>query len=122
MKNIKPMICGWKPRPGSGWQVGIRLFKMNSFVIFLQISLAALVAVLFFVPPFFLKRFLAYLEDDPERLHRGWGIVFALGLGVISVVQSLGERLLPRSGQAQIINATPSAWSTLVHQYHNSPG
>ena len=104
MKNIKPVFLGWKPKPGSGWQVGIRLFKLNLFVILLQASLAAFAAVLFYVPAFFLKRLVAYLEEDPERLHRGWGIVFALGLFVSGVIQTLGWCLFPRSIQARTIN------------------
>ena len=90
MKNIKPIILGWKPKPGSGWQVGIRLFKLNSFVIILQVTLAAFAAALFYVPAYFLKRLLAYLEGDPERLHREWGVVFALGIFISGIAQTLG--------------------------------
>ena len=104
MKHIEPIIFGWKPKPGSGWQVGIRLFKLNSFVILLEISLAASVAVLYYVPAFFLKRLVAYLETDPERLHRGWGIVFALGLFLSGIILSLGGCLHPRSVQIRMIN------------------
>jgi hypothetical protein len=104
MKNVKPVVLGWKPKPGSGWQVGIRLFKLNSFVILLEIALAALGAVLFYVPAFFLKRLIAYLETDPERLHRGWGVVFALGLFVGGVAQTLSRCLVPRSARVQMID------------------
>ena len=99
MKNIKPIIIGWKPKPGSGWQVGIRLLKLNSFVILLEVALAAFVAVLFYVPAFFLKHLVTYLEEDPERLHRRWGIVFALGLFVSGVIQTLGGSLVPKSAR-----------------------
>ena len=104
MKNVKPVILGWKPKPGSGWQVGIRLFKLNSFVILVEISLAAFSAVLFYVPAFFLKLLVAYLEADPERLHMEWGIVFALGLFVSGVAQTLGGCLVSRFVQARTIN------------------
>ena len=97
MKNIKPVILGWKPKPGSGWQIGVRLFKLNSFVILLQMWLAAFTAVLYYAPTFFLRRLIAYLETDPLRLHRGWGIVFALGLFVSGIVLTLGASLVPRS-------------------------
>jgi hypothetical protein len=98
MKNIKPVILGWKPKPGSGWQIGIRLFKLNSFVILLEMLLAAFSAVLFYVPAFFLRRLIAYLETDPLRLHRGWGVVYALGLFVSGVALTLGGFLVPDSG------------------------
>lgn len=104
MKNVKPVIFGWKPKPGSGWQIGIRLFKLNSLIILSQISLSAVAAVLFYVPAFFLRRLVAYLEADPERLHRGWGVVFALGLFVSGVTQTLGGCLHPKSIQARVLN------------------
>lgn len=107
MKNVKPTMLCWKPKPGSGWQVGIRLIKLNALVLFSQITLAALAAVLFYVPAFFLRRLVAYLETDPERLHRGWGIVYALGLFVGGVVQTLGGYLCSRPVQVRMINTTP---------------
>jgi hypothetical protein len=107
MKNIKPTILGWKPKPGSGWQVGIRLVKLNAFVLFLQIILAALAAVLFYVPAFFLRRLVAYLEEDPERLHRAWGFVYASGLFIGGVVQTLGGYLFFRPARVRMINTAP---------------
>lgn len=104
MKNIKPVMLGWKPRPGSGWQVGIRLFKLNSFVILMEIALAAFVAVLVYVPAFFLKRLIAYLETDPERLHIQWGILFALGLFVGGIAHTLGGCLVSRLVRVRMFN------------------
>lgn len=99
MKNIKPVILGWKPKPGAGWQIGIRLFRLNSLVILTEAALATFAAVLFYAPAFFLKHLIAYLESDPERLHRGWGIVFALGLLVSGTILNLGGYLVSRSVQ-----------------------
>ena len=107
MKNINPIFLGWKPKPGSGWQVGIRLFKLNSFVIILEIVLATFVAVLYYTPAFFLKRLVAYLETDPERLHRGWGIVFAIGLFVSGIILNLGRCPLPRPALLRMVNIVP---------------
>lgn len=95
MKNIKPALLGWKPKPGSGWQVGIRLFKLNSFLILVEVALAAFSAVLYYVPFFFLRRLIAYLEEDPLRLNRGWGIVYALGLLASGVALTLGGSFVP---------------------------
>ncbi|KAF9788298.1 multidrug resistance-associated ABC transporter [Thelephora terrestris] len=100
MKNIKPIILGWKPKPGSGLQVGIRLFKLNAFVILLEMWLAAFTAVLFYAPAFFLRCLVAYLETDPLRLHREWGAVYALGLFVSGVILTLA------SGQLWSISTT----------------
>ena len=121
MKNIKPTMLGWKPKPGSGWQVGIRLIKLNSSVLISQITLAAMAAVLFYVPAFFLRRLVAYLEADPGRLHRGWGIVYALGLFIGGVVQTLGEYLCFRPARFGRLTPLLSDWSTLVYKYHNPP-
>lgn len=107
MKTIKPTMLCWKPKPGSGWQVGIRLIKLNAFVLVSQITLAALAAVLFYVPAFFLRRLIAYLEADPERLHRGWGVVYALGLFIGGVVQTLGGYLSFRPAQVWTANSAP---------------
>ena len=95
MKNIKPVFLGWKPKPGSGWQIGIRLFKLNAFVILLQMWLAGFSAVLYYGPAFFLRRLVAYLETDPLRLDRKWGLVYAFGLFVSGMVLTLGGSLVP---------------------------
>lgn len=122
MKNTKPVVLGWKPKPGSGWQVGIRLFKSNTFIILIQTWLAAFTAVMFYAPPFFLRRLVAYLETDPLRLHRGWGVVFALGLFVSGVILTLGGSLVLAIICFEHLTLSCSIWSTLVHQYHDSPG
>ena len=106
MRDIKPIILGWKPKPGSGWQVAIRLFKLNAFVILLQMWLAAFAAVLSYAPAFFLKSLVAYLESDPLRLHRGWGVVFALGLFVSGTILSFGGSLVRKITRLWMPNIT----------------
>ena len=107
MKHIKPIILGWKPKPGSGWQVGIRLFRLNSFILLLQIGLAAFSAALFYVPAYFLKGLIAYLEGDPERLHRGWGIVFATGIFVSGIILTLGACSVSKPVQVRMTDTIP---------------
>ena len=104
MIDIKPIILGWTPKPGSGWQVGIRLFKLNAFTILLETWLAAFTAVLCYAPAFFLKSLVVYLETDPQRLHRGWGVVFALGLFVSGMILSLGGSLLRKIARLRMLN------------------
>ena len=122
MKYIKPTVLGWKPKPGSGWQVGIRLFKLNSFVLLLQIGLAAFAAVMYYAPTYFLKRLVAYLEADPERLHMEWGVVFALGLLITGLILNLGGCPVSRFARVRMFNVPFSIQSALVHQFHNSSG
>ena len=61
MRDIKPIILGWKPKPGSGWQVAIHLFKLNAFIILLQMWLAAFATVLSYTP----ASSLVYEADTP---------------------------------------------------------
>lgn len=122
MRSIKPVVLRWKPKPGSGFQVGIRLFKLNAYLLFLQMGLTAIVAALYYVPIFFLRRLIAYLETDPQRLHREWGVVFALGILVSGVLLSLSRSALSRIIHLfQHLTPLFSNRSGLVHQHHHSP-
>lgn len=69
-----------------------QLWKANRTVLLLEIGLAAASALMFYTPAFFFKRFIAYLEDDPDRGGRasnqtiqamvsdGWAWVYCAGL------------------------------------------
>ena len=63
----------------SGWDLAWRLISVNQFAFAVQMILAALAAPMWFASPFFVRKLIAYLEGDPERLDRGWGWVFTLG-------------------------------------------
>ncbi|GJE85249.1 multidrug resistance-associated ABC transporter [Phanerochaete sordida] len=76
-----PLRIGrWRPAPGSGWQLIYRLVRNNGAALTVLLFLAAVAAVLFYAPAFFLQRVVAYLEADPGRTDRGWGWVFCAGL------------------------------------------
>jgi hypothetical protein len=94
MRNVEPVILSWKPKPGSGFQLGIRLFKLNLRLLLLQMFLVAVSAPFYYVPIFFLKSLVAHLEVDPQRLQRGWGVVLALGLFVSGVLLSLSGSII----------------------------
>ena len=89
MKKWKLQIGSWKPKPGSGWQLIYRLIRNNLAPLLLLLSLAAIAAVLFYAPAFFLQRVVAYLEADPERKDRGWGWVFCAGLFFSNAISQL---------------------------------
>ncbi|GBE87301.1 ATP-dependent bile acid permease [Sparassis crispa] len=80
IRRWKLRIRNWQPKPGSGWELGYRLLRVNTYLLSLVIALSSVTAVLFYVPAFFLQRVVSYLESDPLRTDRGWGWVYSAGL------------------------------------------
>ncbi|KAI0331721.1 multidrug resistance-associated ABC transporter [Cubamyces sp. BRFM 1775] len=80
MRRWKLQIGSWRPRPGTGIELGYRLLRVNAGTMVVVITLASICAVLFYVPAFFLKRVVQYLEVDSAREFRGWGFVFCAAL------------------------------------------
>ncbi|PCH35119.1 multidrug resistance-associated ABC transporter [Wolfiporia cocos MD-104 SS10] len=80
LRRWKLQIGSWRPKPGSGWELGYRLIRVNEKLLLLVVVLASITAVLFYVPAYFLQRVVRYLELDPERTDRGWGWVYCAGL------------------------------------------
>lgn len=81
----------WQPKPGSGFSLGYRLFRIN-LPVFIQLwALASISAVLFYAPYLFMQKLVRYLEVDPERKNRGWGWVYVLGLFACNATAYLGE-------------------------------
>lgn len=78
MRTIK--LRRWKPKPGSGFELAHRLMRLNSRVILAQMAMAAVAAVLFYAPAYFLRNLVQYLEEDFGRTNRGWGFVYCAGL------------------------------------------
>ncbi|EIW78464.1 multidrug resistance-associated ABC transporter [Coniophora puteana RWD-64-598 SS2] len=80
MRRTRLRFCGWRPRPGSGWQLMYRLIRANFIALVALLSLAVVAAVMYYAPPYFLEKVVQYLESDPERSDRGWGWFYVLGL------------------------------------------
>ncbi|EDR07940.1 multidrug resistance-associated ABC transporter [Laccaria bicolor S238N-H82] len=76
MREIQPRIF----RVGSGWGLGYRLVRLNSFAFLVELVLASVSAVLFYAPALFLQKLVEYLEIDRNRENAGWGWVYAIGL------------------------------------------
>jgi hypothetical protein len=70
----------WDIRPGSGWELAYRLAYVNRRGFMAQMALAAIGAVLYYAPPFFLQKLVKYLETDPERHDRSWGWFYSFGI------------------------------------------
>ncbi|KAI0761279.1 multidrug resistance-associated ABC transporter [Trametes elegans] len=80
MRRWKLKIGSWRPRPGTGIELAYRLLRVNGGTMVVVITLASVCAVLFYVPAYFLKRVVQYLEVDSAREYRGWGFLFCAAL------------------------------------------
>ena len=78
------------PKPGSGWGLSYILVRANASLIFIQVSLTVVGALLFYVPFFFLQKLIASLEEDPGRTNISWGWTYCFGLILSSVISYLG--------------------------------
>jgi hypothetical protein len=111
MRMIHLRIRNWRPKSGSGFDLGWRLAKLNSGVMLTQFALASTSAVLcvqsfflsphyilkheptrlarFYVPAYFLRELVSYLEQDPEKNNRAWGWAFCVGLFLSNAIMYL---------------------------------
>ncbi|KAI0034681.1 P-loop containing nucleoside triphosphate hydrolase protein [Vararia minispora EC-137] len=79
----------WKAKAGSGLQLMYQMVSRNKGPLVIQTFLAALGAVLYYAPPWFLQHVVQYLESDPGRLDRSWGFLYAFGLFASTVAVHL---------------------------------
>ncbi|KAL5499202.1 hypothetical protein ACEPAH_1720 [Sanghuangporus vaninii] len=80
MRAAMRNYCLRVARPGSGWNLGYRVVRVNSQTLIAQTALVVVSAVLFYTPALFLQRLVHYLETDPERKNPAWGWVYCAGL------------------------------------------
>lgn len=83
----------FKTKRGSGWGLLWRLVRLNWRVFVAEMCLSAAAAVLYYGPAFFLQKVVKYLESDPERSNKTWGVIWALGLFVFNSLGFLSEFL-----------------------------
>ncbi|KAJ3746747.1 multidrug resistance-associated ABC transporter [Lentinula detonsa] len=86
LKRFKLKIGSWRPKIGSGWNIGYTLFKYNFWIISVQFWIAVASAILFYAPAMFSRMLIAYLEMDPERQDRGWGWVYVVGMFLSNII------------------------------------
>lgn len=91
MGRWKLKIGSWSPKPGSGWNLGYRLIRVNIGVLIAVILLSWISAVLFYTPAYFLRKVVSYVESDPMREDRGWGWVYCAGLFFSNAICQLGK-------------------------------
>ena len=88
-------VGSWRPTPGSGAELLYRLARVNGGELVLVIVLAMVCAVLFYLPAIFLQRVVRYIEVDPLRESKGWGLVFCVGLFVSNALTHIRKSLFP---------------------------
>jgi hypothetical protein len=86
LHTFKLKIFSWSPAPGTGWGLIWGLIRLNYVILLLVLVLAATNAVLSYAPALFLRKFIQYLEIDPNREKKGWGWVYLVGLFVTNVL------------------------------------
>ncbi|KAG5641020.1 hypothetical protein DXG03_006373 [Asterophora parasitica] len=86
MQEVRLRIGKWSPKPGSGWEMGWRLLRLNLSSMLLLLALASTSAVMAYVPALFLQQFVKYLERDPERKDTSWGWFYVVGLFASNVI------------------------------------
>lgn len=109
----------WRFQPGDGIELIYQLLVRNKVALGLQMFLASLGALLYYAPPFFLNQLVRYLERDPERTDRRWGILFAVGLFASTTTVHLGafyESLVGIIAQLSIVTGQLWSVSTTILQ------
>ncbi|KAL0564406.1 hypothetical protein V5O48_017642, partial [Marasmius crinis-equi] len=89
IRKVAQTVKFWSAKPGSGWNVGYQLLRVNFGVLTAQFWLAVVSAVLFYLPPWFLNLLVKYLQSDPERRDRSWGWVYVFGLIIATALMHL---------------------------------
>ncbi|EEB90107.1 hypothetical protein MPER_11731 [Moniliophthora perniciosa FA553] len=89
LKDFKLRIFSWSAKTGSGWNVAYQLCRVNIRALATQFWITVCSALMFYVPPFFLRLLVMYLENDPERRDRGWGWVYVFGIIISNLITYL---------------------------------
>ncbi|KAG8964201.1 hypothetical protein FRC03_002096 [Tulasnella sp. 419] len=84
-KSIK-LPKRWKPKSGSGWDLLYKLLRVNAPKFALQMALASISAVLYYLPAYFLKQLVSFLETAGHNSDRSWAWVYCAGLFVSNAV------------------------------------
>ena len=122
IRDVKLRIFSWSPKPGSGWLLAYRLLRLNHVAFTAELLLAAVSAVLFYAPPLFLQKLVAFLEVDPLRENKGWGWVFVIGLFAANALSFLGEKLeFFCSDNSMLTKCSYGTVMVVVHNYDPSP-
>ncbi|KAH6918109.1 ATP-binding cassette transporter [Coprinopsis sp. MPI-PUGE-AT-0042] len=80
MRRKNGGIFGRFSKPGSGWNLFHKLLHVNILALSGVSALCVLSSLAYYGPAFFLRKLVAYLEGDPDRINPGWGWVYVIAL------------------------------------------
>ena len=112
-----PSFMPWRVKRNSPADLGLKLFMANKWALTALACLAATSATLFYVPAFFLQRFIRHLEQDPDRQDTAWAWVYCAGLFVSNAIMYCVSSLLCIPLLPLTLSSS-NYWTTLVH-LHN---
>ena len=69
-----------RARPGSGIELAYRIVRAHTGKLLLIAVLSVLSAGVWYLPAYFLRQIVHYLEVDPSRDSVEWGVLFVVGL------------------------------------------
>lgn len=81
-----PKFLNWELKRNSPVDLLLQLVEANKTVLLIEVALAATAALLFYIPAFFLQRFVLHLEIDPQRKDMAWAWVYCAGLFVSNAI------------------------------------
>ena len=94
LREFKLKILFWTPALGTGWQLIWRLIGLNYVVFLVVFVITAVNGVFSYIPPLFMRKFVEYLEVDPDRESKGKGWVYLVGLFMTNILNSLCKSFL----------------------------
>jgi hypothetical protein len=119
LQGMKLRIGSWRARSGSGWNLLWQLIKGNGVLFVLLTLISAATAVVCYGPAFFMRQVIRYLETDPERKDRSWGLVCTLGLFLSGLTNYL--RTLSGYTAAHLLVFTSLSHPATVVPLHDRP-
>jgi len=113
-----PSFMPWRVKLNSPVDLVLKLTAANKGPITALACLAATSATLFYVPAFFLQRFIKHLEQDPDRQNIAWAWVYCAGLFASNVVM-YRECNIRRIHFTSDSSPSPSYYRTTLVNLHN---
>ncbi|KAJ6552936.1 P-loop containing nucleoside triphosphate hydrolase protein [Mycena capillaripes] len=86
LRHVKLSLGSWRPQIGSGATLAYQISHVNHAGLVYLVFLSLVVGSLFYIPPFFMSRVLNYLQNDPNREHTEWGMLWVVCFFVSNIV------------------------------------
>ncbi|KAJ6552953.1 multidrug resistance-associated ABC transporter [Mycena capillaripes] len=91
LRHVKLSLGSWRPQIGSGATLAYQISHVNHAGLVYLVILSFVAGSLFYIPPFFLSRVLNYLQNDPNREHAEWGMLWVVCFFASNLFLFLGQ-------------------------------